>query len=119
MFKVLIEPSTVNHLPYLQNVIGFRTTKSLEIGEVYDVPLNIVDPDDFSWESMTIIFTCNPEIDSFTFWNSTADSAKFTFEAKATNAGRTYRVDVKIYDLGLIVNYSWIIYVKMPTPEQT
>jgi len=81
-------------MPYLQKVIGFHTKVTLSIDEVFEFPLDIVDPDAFSWEIMRTTFTCNPQIDSFTFSNSTAEAAKFSFKAQATDAGHTYRVDV-------------------------
>lgn len=119
-FNVLVQPGGVNHPPYLRNVIGFKSKVTLGIeDDALVFPLEIVDPDQGSFEAMTVSITCNPEIDSFSFWNATADNSSFTFKPQATDAGHTYDILVQIHDYELTVDYSWTIFIKMPTVEQT
>ena len=115
-----VRPYGVNHPPYLSNVIGFHTKVTLDLeGEVFDFPLDIVDPDDGSLETMTVRVTCNPEIYSFSFWNATAAESGFRFAPQVTDAGHTYTILVQILDYEFTVEYKWTIYVEMPTIEQT
>ena len=79
--RLFVELSSLNHPPYLANVIGYRSKVTLEIGDVFYFPLEIVDPDDLSLEEMTVTMTCNPDIDSFTASNFTAATSEFTFDA--------------------------------------
>ena len=62
-------------------MIGFDSKVTLGIDEdAFEFPLDIIDPDDSSIEAMTVSMTCNPEIDSFTFWNYTVTESSFSFK---------------------------------------
>ena len=68
-FNVKIEASSINHPPYLSNVIGFDSYRTLQIGDEFDFPLDIVDPDTDAFEEMWLKITCNPSVDSFSYRN--------------------------------------------------